>query len=101
MSATFAGRRPPSLRRPQSRAPAGGRGARAAPPPTFAVIGMRPIWPMAALWIWRPSALKSSIIAAAGGDRKRAIAAFAQALEASTQWFERAANNLAIVEGRE
>jgi hypothetical protein len=37
----------------------------------------------------------------AGGDRQRAIAAFAQALEASSQWYERAANNLALVEGRE
>ena len=32
---------------------------------------------------------------------ERAIAAFAQALTASGFWFTRAANNLAIVEGRE
>ena len=34
----------------------------------------------------------------ASGDRQRAIAAFAQALEARTQWFDRAANNLARVQ---
>lgn len=34
------------------------------------------------------------------GDRPRAIAAFAQAIEARSHWFERAANNLALAEGR-
>jgi len=34
------------------------------------------------------------------GDRKRAIAAFTQALEASGSWYERAANNLEAVSGR-
>ena len=34
------------------------------------------------------------------GDRKRAIAAFTQALEASTSWYERAANNLKAANGQ-
>jgi Flp pilus assembly protein TadD len=34
------------------------------------------------------------------GDRKRAIAAFSQALEASGTWYERAANNLQAVSGQ-
>jgi len=34
------------------------------------------------------------------GDRKRAIAAFTQALEASGTWYERAANNLEAAENR-
>lgn len=34
------------------------------------------------------------------GDRKRAIAAFTQALEASGSWYERAANNLQAVSGQ-
>lgn len=50
---------------------------------------------------WAARLNDAGVVAAAGGDRRRAIAAFAQALEASTPWFERAANNLAIVEGRE
>lgn len=50
---------------------------------------------------WAARLNDAGVLAAAGGDRQRAIAAFAQALEASAQWFERAANNLAIVEGRE
>jgi Flp pilus assembly protein TadD len=50
---------------------------------------------------WAARLNDAGVMAAAGGDRKRAIAAFAQALEASASWFDRAANNLAIVEGRE
>jgi tetratricopeptide (TPR) repeat protein len=34
------------------------------------------------------------------GDRKRAIAAFTQALEASGSWYERAANNLQAASGQ-
>jgi Flp pilus assembly protein TadD len=49
---------------------------------------------------WAARLNDAGVVAAAGGNRQRAIAAFAQALEASTQWFARAANNLAIVEGR-
>jgi len=50
---------------------------------------------------WAARLNDAGVLAAAGGDRKRAVAAFAQALEASNSWFARAANNLAIVEGRE
>jgi len=50
---------------------------------------------------WAARLNDAGVVAVFDGDRKRAIAAFAQALEASSQWFERAANNLAIVEGRE
>lgn len=49
---------------------------------------------------WAARLNDAGVVAAAGGDRKRAIAAFAQALSASNSWFGRAANNLAIVEGR-
>jgi Flp pilus assembly protein TadD len=49
---------------------------------------------------WAARLNDAGVAAAVGGDRKRAIAAFAQALEASTKWFERAANNLAVVDGR-
>jgi hypothetical protein len=38
------------------------------------------------------------VLAMASGDRQRATAAFARALEARSQWFDRAANNLATVE---
>ena len=34
------------------------------------------------------------------GDRRRAIAALSQAIETRSQWFERAANNLKLVEAR-
>jgi Flp pilus assembly protein TadD len=50
---------------------------------------------------WAARLNDAGVLAAAGGDRKRAIAAFAQALEASSSWFARAANNLAIVEARD
>jgi Flp pilus assembly protein TadD len=40
----------------------------------------------------------AGVAAAIRGDRRKAIAAFAQALEASDRWFARAANNLALVE---
>ena len=39
------------------------------------------------------------VIASIRGERGRAIAAFAQAIEARSNWFERAANNLAQLEG--
>ena len=48
---------------------------------------------------WAARLNDAGVLAAAGGQRQRAIAAFAQALQASSQWFERAANNLALVEG--
>jgi Flp pilus assembly protein TadD len=50
---------------------------------------------------WASRLNDAGVAAAVGGDRQRAIAAFAQALVASAQWYERAANNLALVEGRE
>jgi Flp pilus assembly protein TadD len=48
---------------------------------------------------WAARLNDAGVVAAAGGDRQRAIAAFARAIETSSAWFERAANNLAIVEG--
>ena len=42
----------------------------------------------------------AGVVAASSGERQRAIAAFSQAIEASSQWFEKAANNLALVEGK-
>lgn len=42
----------------------------------------------------------AGVIARLQGDRKRAVAAFTQALEARSSWFERAANNLAQVESK-
>ncbi len=50
---------------------------------------------------WAARLNDAGVLAAASGDSQRAIAAFARAIEASAQWFERAANNLAIVEGRD
>ena len=50
---------------------------------------------------WAARLNDAGVVAASGGDRQRAIAAFAQAIEASSQWFEKAANNLAIVEARD
>lgn len=40
----------------------------------------------------------AGVIAARNGDKPKAVAAFARALEASDRWFARAANNLAQVE---
>ena len=42
----------------------------------------------------------AGVVAAAGGDRARAIAAFTNALSTRSVWFERAAHNLALVEQR-
>ena len=50
---------------------------------------------------WAARLNDAGVMAAAGGDRQRAIAAFAQAIAASSEWFERAANNLARVSGGE
>lgn len=50
---------------------------------------------------WAARLNDAGVLAASTGDRQRAIAAFAQAIEARTAWFERAANNLAILQGRE
>lgn len=45
---------------------------------------------------WAARLNDAGVMARVGGDHKRAIAAFAQAIEARSQWFERAANNLAL-----
>lgn len=47
---------------------------------------------------WAARLNDAGVIARAQGDRKKAIAAFAQAIELRSQWFDRAANNLASVE---
>jgi Flp pilus assembly protein TadD len=49
---------------------------------------------------WAARLNDAGIAAQARGDRKRAIAAFSQALEASGTWYERAANNLQAVSGQ-
>lgn len=48
---------------------------------------------------WAARLNDAGVIARLRGDRKRAIAAFARAIEARSLWFERAANNLALVQG--
>ena len=45
---------------------------------------------------WAARLNDAGVMASVRGNRKRAIAAFAQAIEARSQWFERAANNLAL-----
>lgn len=47
---------------------------------------------------WAARLNDAGMVARLRGDRKRAVAAFAQAIEARTDWFERAANNLAAME---
>jgi tetratricopeptide (TPR) repeat protein len=47
---------------------------------------------------WAARLNDAGVLARVGGDRKRAIAAFAQAIVARHRWFERAANNLALAE---
>lgn len=47
---------------------------------------------------WAARLNDAGVVAGQRGDRKRALAAFAQAIEARTIWFERAANNLAALE---
>jgi len=49
---------------------------------------------------WAARLNDAGVAAEALGDRKRAIAAFTQALEASGSWYERAANNLAGASGQ-
>ena len=50
---------------------------------------------------WAARLNDAGVIARIRGDRKRAVAAFSQALAARSHWFERAANNLAIAEGKQ
>jgi Flp pilus assembly protein TadD len=47
---------------------------------------------------WAARLNDAGVIAGVRGDRKRAVAAFARAIEARADWFERAANNLAAFE---
>ncbi len=47
---------------------------------------------------WAARLNDAGVIARLRGEQKRAIAAFAQAIEARSLWFERAANNLAIAQ---
>jgi Flp pilus assembly protein TadD len=50
---------------------------------------------------WAARLNDAGVVARLRGENRRAVAAFAQAIEARSLWFERAANNLALVEGRE
>lgn len=50
---------------------------------------------------WAARLNDAGVVAGVSGDRKRAIAAFAQAISARGRWFERAANNLAVAEDKE
>ena len=47
---------------------------------------------------WAARLNDAGVIARLQGNNKKAVAAFARAVEARSQWFERAANNLAMVE---
>lgn len=47
---------------------------------------------------WAARLNDAGVVAQLRGDRKRAVAAFTQALEARSQWFQRAANNLSLAE---
>lgn len=47
---------------------------------------------------WAARLNDAGVIARLRGEQKRAIAAFAQAIEARSLWFERAANNLALTQ---
>lgn len=49
---------------------------------------------------WAARLNDAGVVAGVSGDRKRAIAAFAQAISARDRWFERAANNLAVAEDK-
>ena len=49
---------------------------------------------------WAARLNDAGVAAAIGGQHQRAVAAFSQALTASATWYERAANNLAAIEGR-
>jgi Flp pilus assembly protein TadD len=49
---------------------------------------------------WAARLNDAGVLAAGNGDRQRAVAAFAQAIELSARWFDRAANNLELVQGQ-
>ena len=48
---------------------------------------------------WAARLNDAGVLAAAGGQRQRAIAAFAQAIEVRSRWYARAAENLAELGG--
>ena len=50
---------------------------------------------------WAARLNDAGVIARIRGDNRKAVAAFARAIRARGEWFERAANNLALTEGRE
>lgn len=50
---------------------------------------------------WAARLNDAGVVAQLRGDRKRAIAAFSQALEARSEWFDRAANNLSLAEAKQ
>jgi len=49
---------------------------------------------------WAARLNDAGVIARVQGNNRKAVAAFARAIEARSQWFERAANNLALAEGK-
>jgi len=49
---------------------------------------------------WAARLNDAGVVAQLRGDRKKAVAAFSQALEARSLWFERAANNLSVAEAK-
>lgn len=49
---------------------------------------------------WAARLNDAGVLARFNGERKKAIAAFAQAIEVSPEWFERASNNLQLSEAR-
>jgi tetratricopeptide (TPR) repeat protein len=49
---------------------------------------------------WAARLNDAGVAAQIRGERARAIAAFSQAIEARTSWYERAANNLKAVNGK-
>lgn len=50
---------------------------------------------------WAARLNDAGVLASIRGEHERAIAAFSQAIEARSQWFERAANNLALVQAKQ
>jgi Flp pilus assembly protein TadD len=50
---------------------------------------------------WAARLNDAGVVAQLQGDRARAVASFAQAIEARGTWYERAANNLRAAEGKE
>ena len=49
---------------------------------------------------WAARLNDAGVVASIQGDRGKAIAAFTRAIEAHSRWFDRAANNLALAEGK-